>query len=154
MNSNINISRNKERQQEQHSFCSLCQKSGLVRKVELMPKAGVLWECIHDNIDNNSSPNGEKIRHTWTRFGSLDEMYEANERQKKTKPIFINCPQCNNRGIIKYYRKKGLAAVYYIAHYKKDRRLASRKQLKEKRCIIKPENRHIILKKLGLDIIE
>jgi predicted RNA-binding Zn-ribbon protein involved in translation (DUF1610 family) len=132
------------------SKCPMCGKEGHKEIIERIPKNGVLIRFIHNDDKEQSTTTTTK--HEWARYSSSNL-----ERHKiRRNPKRMRCPECGKIGTINKYQpndKKPWIYDYLIVHeairgkWGKGKNKVQRRN----RCYIKvPEQRDLILKKLGL----
>lgn len=111
--------------------CPTCKRMGLVEPVELVPGSGVLYRCTHDD----GTPQCQ-----WSKFHDLDAVRSAKTDHPR---IELKCPECNEWGVIvaeqdESDRMKPDSWNYYLSH-----------PTGKRRCLVKPDNRDLVLKSLG-----
>ena len=109
--------------------CPMCNKIGLVEEVEKLPGDGVLYKCAHDD--------GRECE--WGFRDNIEAMRTAKTDHLRQE---IECPECNEIGLITAERDESDITKpdnwkYFLSHPNGSR------------CLVMPQNRHVVLKATG-----
>jgi hypothetical protein len=109
--------------------CPICDKIGSVETIEMLPGGGTLYLSTHED--------GTKCQ--WSKYPDMEAARSAKTDQPSPE---IKCPECNEFGVIVAERDESDRMKpdnwnYFVSHPA------------GQRCLVLPENRHVILKALG-----
>lgn len=133
----------RNKQIEENNLCIKCGKPGIEKPGEALPDKGTLIKVIH--------PNGTTCE--FVEYQSISTFLVRSKR--KRDPKVVDCPVCQQKGIIHGYRphkdKQFHKWEYYITHEAIGGYWGKNHKVKKyRRCYMKTEEqRNQVLKTLG-----